>query len=287
MGADPAHRPDTPVPASSGPSRELVLRVVSGLFMAAVAGALLIAGPVPFAVLVGTVAVLTSFEWSRIVRGEGIDAGLAAQAASVVMAAALAASGFAALGLAAVLGGAILTGLLCFGRRPLMSAEGVLYAGLPVVALIWLRQDEPHGLMAVLLIFIAVVATDVAAFVFGRLLGGPKLAPAVSPNKTWSGFLGGIAMAGLAAAAFGVLIGAEPWKLGMAGSVLGLLAQVGDLAESALKRSFGVKDSGAVIPGHGGIMDRVDGLVFAASAAAVFAFAIDPQSPARALLFGG
>jgi phosphatidate cytidylyltransferase len=127
----------------------------------------------------------------------------------------------------------------------------------------------------------------VAAFVFGRLIGGPKLAPAISPNKTWSGFLGGVTTAGLAAAGFATVLGADPVKLGLAGFVLGVLAQIGDLTESALKRSFGVKDSGTLIPGHGGIMDRIDGLVFAAAAAGFVAFAIDPQAPARALLFGG
>lgn len=287
MGSDPADQSVAAVVAPRGALREVGVRIASGVVLALVAGALLYAGPAPFAVLVGTAAVLTSVEWSRIVRGEGIDAGLVVQAGSVMMAAALTAAGFAALGLAAIAAGAILTGLLCFGRHPLLSAEGVLYAGLPVVALIWLRDDPGYGLQAVLFILIAVVVTDIAAFVFGRLIGGPKLAPAISPNKTWSGFLGGIAMAGVAAAGFAVWLGADPVKLGLAGTVLGILAQIGDLTESALKRSFGVKDSGTIIPGHGGIMDRIDGLVFAAAAAGFFAFALNPQAPARALLFGG
>jgi phosphatidate cytidylyltransferase len=287
MENDPAVQTDTAAATPVGITREVLIRVVSGAVLALVAGGLLYAGPAPFAVLAATASVLTSFEWSRIVRGEGIDAGLTVQAGSGVMAAALTGAGFAALGLAVIAAGAILTGLLCFGRRPLLSAEGVLYAGLPVVALIWLRDDPVYGLQAVLLILIAVIATDIAAFVFGRLIGGPKLAPAISPNKTWSGFLGGIATAGMAAAAFGTWLGAEPMKLAMTGVVLGILAQLGDLTESALKRSFGVKDSGALIPGHGGVMDRVDGLVFAAVAAGVFAFTVNPQAPARALLFGG
>lgn len=287
MEPDRADQPGPAAGAARGMSHDVVVRILSGLVMAVVAGGLLYAGPVPFAVLTGVAAVLVSFEWSRIVRGEGFDAGLAVQAAAAVAAAGLTAAGFAALGLAAVLAGAILTGLLCFGRRPLLSAEGVLYAGLPVVALIWLRDDPAYGLQAVLFILIAVVATDVAAYVFGRTIGGPKLAPAISPNKTWSGFLGGITVAGMAAAGFGVWLGADPVTLGLAGTMLGILAQIGDLTESALKRSFGVKDAGALIPGHGGLMDRIDGLVFAAAAAACVALAIDPQAPARALLFGG
>lgn len=287
MGNDPADQSGAAVVAARGAFREVGVRIASGVVLALVAGALLYAGPGPFAVLVGTAAVLTSIEWSRMVRGEGIDAGLVVQAGSVLIAAALTAAGFAALGLAAIAVGAILTGLLCFGRHPLLSTEGVLYAGLPVVALIWLRDDPVYGLQAVLFILIAVVVTDIAAFVFGRLIGGPKLAPAISPNKTWSGFLGGITTAGLAAAGFAAWLGADPVKLGLAGIVLGILAQIGDLTESALKRSFRVKDSGTIIPGHGGIMDRIDGLVFAAAAAGFFAFAMNPQAPARALLFGG
>jgi phosphatidate cytidylyltransferase len=255
--------------------------------MAAIAGGGLYFGGLPFAALGAVVGVLTSIEWSRIVRDAAIDPGLVVQIFAIIIAAVLAWSGFAALAIAAVIAGSILTGLLCYQRRPLLSAEGVLYAGLPVVALIWLREDQPNGFAAVLLILVAVVATDIAAFAFGRVIGGPKLAPAISPNKTWSGFVGGISTAGLAAAGFAQAIGADPIMIGIAGVFLGILAQIGDLTESALKRSFGVKDSGDIIPGHGGIMDRIDGLVFASVAAGVVALALDPQAPASALLFGG
>jgi phosphatidate cytidylyltransferase len=265
--------------------RELVTRFFSGLVLAAVAAGLLYAGPLPFAVLVGGVGLAASYEWSRIVRGGDIDAPLIIHMSTVGLTTVLSALGFAALALAVVAAGAILVGLLTVGRRPLLSAEGVLYAGLPTVALLWLREDVPHGLPAVLFIFIAVVATDVAAYACGRLIGGPKLAPAISPNKTWAGFLGGITAAGVAAYAFAHTIGSPPPKLAAFGLVLGILAQIGDLTESALKRSFGVKDSGAIIPGHGGVLDRVDGLIFAAVAAGIFALAVDPQAPASALLF--
>ncbi len=97
----------------------------------------------------------------------------------------------------------------------------MLYAGLPVVALIWLRDDQPNGLLAVLFILLAVVATDVAAFAFGRTLGGPKLAPAISPNKTWSGFVGGVSTAGLAGAGFASAIGGDVGMLGLPGSSWG------------------------------------------------------------------
>lgn len=268
------------------PSRELVTRAASALVLAAVTLAVLYAGPQPFAVLAAAAALAASFEWSRIVRGAQTDAVLVVHLAAAGLAAVLAALGFAALGLAVVAVGAILAGLLSVGRHPLLSAMGVVYAALPAVALIWLREDEAHGLEAVLLILLAVAATDVAAFACGRLIGGAKLAPAVSPNKTWSGFLGGIAAAALVAAVFGALLGASVARLAGLGLLLGVLAQMGDLAESALKRRFGFKDSGSLIPGHGGIMDRIDGLVFAAVAAGLLALALDPHAPAGALVFG-
>lgn len=286
MGGEPAEPSQATAPVMIGSSREIRLRTASGLVMAAIAGVALYVGGLPFALLGAVVGVLTSFEWSRIVRDGAIDSAVVVQVLSVVVAAGLAWLGLAALAIAVIIAGSILTGLLCFERRPLLSAEGVLYAGLPVVALIWLREDQPNGFAAVLLILIAVVATDVAAFVFGRLIGGPRLAPAISPNKTWSGFLGGISAAGLAAAGFAHTIGADPVMVGVAGVFLGIVAQIGDLTESALKRSFGVKDSGHIIPGHGGIMDRIDGLVFASVAAGFVALALDPQAPSSALLFG-
>jgi phosphatidate cytidylyltransferase len=134
---------------------------------------------------------------------------------------------------------------------------------------------------------IAVAVTDVAAFVAGRTIGGPKLWPEVSPNKTWAGLLGGIAAAAVAGFLFPFLTGtgAAFW-LASLGLAIGLMAQWGDLAESALKRHFGLKDSGDLIPGHGGFMDRMDGIVTASIAAALIGFSIDAFAPARALLYG-
>lgn len=287
MNDQPAEPAGAAVPAMTGAPREIAIRIGSGVALAMVAGGFVYAGGLAFAMGVAAVAAVTSFEWSRLVRGETYDLGLALQILGVVIAAVLAWVGLAGLGVAVVVAGTILTGLVCFQNRPLLSAEGVLYAGLPAIALIWLREDQPNGLMAVFFVLAAVAATDVAAFVFGRLIGGPKLAPAISPNKTWSGFLGGVATAGAVAVAFSTGIGGNAVMLGTAGIILGLLSQIGDLTESALKRSFGVKDTGAIIPGHGGMMDRIDGLVFASVAAGFFAFALNPQAPATALLFGG
>src|SRR5262249_43540630 len=138
---------------------------------------------------------------------------------------------------------------------------------------------------AVVYLIVVVATADTAAFVCGRLLRGPLLWPRVSPNKTWSGFIGALIGSGVVGALFWLIVpGGSFVRLALAGVLLALVAQAGDLAESALKRRFGAKDAGSILPGHGGVMDRVDGLVAAASAAGVAAALIDVHAPARALL---
>src|SRR5262249_20948271 len=124
-------------------------------------------------------------------------------------------------------------------------------------------------------------------FLAGRLVGGTKLWPAVSPNKTWAGLLGALGASAIVGALFWLSVPyASPVRLAAVGVVLAAVAQAGDLAESALKRRFGAKDTGAIIPGHGGLMDRVDGLVAAAIAAGICGFLVNWYFPARALLLG-
>jgi phosphatidate cytidylyltransferase len=166
-----------------------------------------------------------------------------------------------------------------------LSAAGVLYVGLPALALVWLRAAEPYGLQAVLFILTIVWTTDTLAYFGGRAIGGAKLMPSVSPNKTWAGLASGVAGSACTGAIFAAILGA-PWPaLAGTAAMLALVAQAGDLAESALKRRFGVKDASGLIPGHGGMLDRVDGIVFAAVAAAIVGLLVNAQVPARALLF--
>lgn len=151
---------------------------------------------------------------------------------------------------------AMLVGLGGGGGR---LAGGVLYAGLPAICLLFLRE-QPQGIGLTLWTLAAVWATDIGAFFAGRGIGGPRLAPAISPNKTWAGLAGGI----VAAAIFGALLAYMlelPVMLALLGGPMAVLAQLGDLYESWLKRRAGVKDSGSLLPGHGGVLDRLDGLV--------------------------
>lgn len=263
----------------------LLKRVVSGTIFAAIALALAWAGQLPFAALVLAAGLAMSWEWARVVRGAELDIALAVHAVAVIVAVALTAAGYAALGLAALVIGAIIVFSLEFGQHPISSATGVLYVGLPAVALLWLRGSEPMGFQAVLLILLIVAACDTAAFAAGRLIGGPKLAPRISPNKTWAGLAGGIVASAVTAAIFAIQAGAPPLALATTGLILGLLSQAGDLAESAWKRSYGVKDTSNLIPGHGGFMDRLDGVVVVAVAAALLGLFVNAHTPAEALFF--
>jgi phosphatidate cytidylyltransferase len=274
-------------PLHSRLGSDFVPRLASGLAMGVVAALCTLLGAVPFALLVVAVTLLLSWEWVRLVHGRDGDLLLAVHACAAGGAAVLAALGYVGLGLLALPIGAILAMLLSLGRNSIFSALGVLYAGVPAVALIWLRADATLGLLAVVFVILIVIASDTAGFLAGRLLGGPKLWPRVSPNKTWAGFIGALAASSLVGALFWFAVpGGSAVRLAAAGALLSLVAQGGDLAESALKRRFGTKDTSSLIPGHGGVMDRVDGLVAAAFAVGLAAFVINIHSPAHALLLG-
>jgi len=143
------------------------------------------------------------------------------------------------------------------------TAAGVLYLAPPGLALVWLR-DLPDGLSVVIWLLLVVWSVDIFAYVAGRTIGGPKLWPAVSPKKTWAGLIGGVVAAAIAGGALAYAEeGRDPLRLAILAAVLAVVAQGGDLLESAVKRRFGVKDASGIIPGHGGLLDRVDGLLTA------------------------
>jgi phosphatidate cytidylyltransferase len=279
---------DTP-PARAG--NLLLKRIMTGVVLIVVALAAVRFGGSGFTALIAVATLIMFAEWAVMHRlGRLVmRAGLAILAGVIMLMAlgrlneALLLTGFGAMILgvfAATLGGkpaaaATLRGQIdAIGGR--LAAAGILYCGLPAIALIWLR-GLPLGLEAVIFLLLCVWAADIVAFFTGRALGGPKLAPAISPNKTWSGAIGGvvgaIVIAGGAAAVWLTGLGGKGFAyfFALAGA-LAVLSVLGDLLESGLKRRAGVKDSGNLLPGHGGVMDRLDGLVpVAIAGAAVFA----------------
>lgn len=286
----PLNREDPDLPPSSD---NLTIRIISGVALGAAALALTYAGPVPFAFLVSAFVAVMAWEWGRLVCSGGFDVAWAVQVASTVIATVLAASDDLILAVLAIVAGTLTVFLLrrwhLNAARSWWGATGVYYVGLPAIALVWIRSDAEFGWYAVLFIFITVWTTDTAAYIFGKMIGGPLLAPDISPKKTWAGFTGGLVFATLLGA--GVLIGlagAQAWLPVIAlSAAVSLVAQAGDLGESSLKRLFGRKDSSGVIPGHGGVLDRVDGLVFAALTCAAVAIIRAPEAPGYALVVWG
>jgi len=244
----------------------LTKRVLASIVMIAVASLCLALGGLAFWLLAVIVGLFMMAEWSDLLKVDRSRKRLAQFALSVplaIMAPGLAAGpGFFALGLIA----ATFFFLTIVSRRPEFGV-GALYVGLPVFSLLAIRlQDD--GLALSLWAMALVWACDSGAFFVGRQFGGPKLAPSISPAKTWSGLIGGVTAATLLALVMRWTHGL-PLHLVIATPFLAVLAQGGDLFESALKRRAGVKDSGNVLPGHGGVMDRLDGIVPVAPIAAL------------------
>lgn len=268
------------------PRRNLRRRIVAGAVMAAVTVLVMLAGPVPFALLTLAVAIVMCWEWGRVVRGADVDGSYVVHVVAVALAVPLAVNGHTpAAWLVLVAGSAA---VLVRGRgAPILSAVGVLYVGGAAVALVGLRSDPTLGLAAVLYMMLVVWTTDTMAFVVGRAIGGAKLWPSISPNKTWAGCLGGATSATVVGGLVALAVpGASTVWLALLALALSVVAQAGDLAESALKRRFGVKDASDVIPGHGGVMDRMDGIVAVALVSVPLTLAIG-GTPAVALLGGG
>lgn len=158
-------------------------------------------------------------------------------------------------------------------KRPLWLVAGVFYIALPCLAVVWLRADPASGLSTVFWLLAVIWGTDIGAYFAGRGIGGPKIAPRISPKKTWAGLAGGmIAATGVGVVTASVLELPDMVLLVAFSAVLAVVAQVGDFFESAVKRHFNVKDSGTIIPGHGGLLDRLDGLMTTAPVVAVVAY---------------
>ena len=255
-----------PTRSSGAPTRwnDLGRRAVSASILAPVVLLCIWYGAVPFVLLIAVGAVGLSAEWVGLCRIPAVRMPGLLVPALILVSGAVTAFGHAGAGLVVLLASAALVWSV---SRRLLLASGILYVGLAIVALLWLRGwPGADGRTAVFFVVLIVWASDIGAYVAGRLIGGPKLAPALSPAKTWSGAVGGLVTAMVIgeAVAMHVTLGTALFA-----ALLAIVCQAGDLLESALKRHVGVKDSGRLIPGHGGLLDRLDGLLAAAPVAAL------------------
>jgi len=255
--------------APSG-SNVLLTRILSAAILAPVAIVVAYVGGWPFALFWTAAALAILWEWMGLVAAANRVA-LAAGVVAIVVSAPCAMLGRPLAALSVIAIGAIAAALSALPQQRGWAAGGVIYAGLMLMAPLLLRGDGMIGAEALFLLFAIVWTTDVLGYFAGRAIGGPKLAPSVSPAKTWSG-----AAAGVVGAAIVVALGARfvpqarLTTLIAVAVALSIMSQLGDLLESAFKRRFGTKDTSQLIPGHGGVMDRLDGFWAAAVCAALF-----------------
>ncbi|PVB62655.1 phosphatidate cytidylyltransferase [Labrenzia sp. 011] len=252
---------------------DLGLRFASAVILGPLVLLIIWLGGLPYAALMLVAMMLFLWEWFSITATRhGSFAALVGQGALVALTL-FDLAGFAEIGLAMLLLGACAAYASArFTRAGRWNAEGILYSGCSLFALLAIR-DGTGGMVFTFFLVFVVWATDIFAYFTGRALGGPKLWSRVSPKKTWSGAIGGLILAAVFGVGVVVVAGTGTQDLpvwALLAAALSVVSQAGDLLESAVKRRFDVKDSSRLIPGHGGIMDRIDGLV----AAAIFAVVI-------------
>lgn len=263
-----------------------VTRPVFGIALAAAAVAVVVAGSYAFAAFVAVGAIAGAREWHRMVGSPGFAREVFVSALTIVGAVlALLRAPMSSAALLILAGGTLISFGSAYlrGARAGWQASGVLYLCIPALALVALRSYAPHGAFVIMGVLLAVWSTDTGALIAGNLIGGAKLAPVLSPNKTWSGTLGGIAAAAIVEAGYIAVLHGEPLRGALYGACIAAIGHGGDLFESWVKRRFQFKDSGGLIPGHGGVLDRIDSTLAAASAAAiaVFVLGLDPTFGAR------
>jgi phosphatidate cytidylyltransferase len=263
---------------------ELALRVCSALVLVPLAIATAYVGGALFALFWGAAAIVTFWEWTSLVAASHRLVAMTIGAASLALA--LVADHHIPAAFVALALGTGAVAALASSQRRIWLAAGVPYSAAIAMAPVVLRRDPGYGFLAIIFLFAIVWGTDTAAYFIGRAIGGPKLMPQVSPQKTWSGALAGTAaaiLAGVIVAGAGGLAGL--FAIAVLAASLSMLAQAGDLFESFLKRKFGAKDTGRLIPGHGGLMDRLDGFAAAGLIAALIGIARGGlETPGRGLL---
>jgi phosphatidate cytidylyltransferase len=264
-GADPLPRLGD---AKSGApaTHNLVLRVISALVLAPLALAAAYAGGWPFALFWTLAAVAVLWEWITLVAGPGGHRLMFSSCASAIAVAALVDwRGRPIVAILLIGLGALAATIFAPRGRRLWIVGGIFYAGAMVLAPMLLREGGADGFLAIVALFAVVWTTDVLGYCAGRAIGGPKLCPAISPNKTWSGAAAGALGAMLVCAVGARAVGTyNPVAIALVALLLSAVAQLGDLLESWIKRQFGAKDASHLIPGHGGVMDRLDGFWAAA-----------------------
>jgi phosphatidate cytidylyltransferase len=285
VGLQPANENPSGLSTLAGRSN-LALRIASSLVLAPIAIAAAYFGGIAFLAFWAVAALAVLWEWDTLVCAHDRNAVLATGAVALAASALLLAMDRAGVAVALIALGSLGVAALASKVRALWCAAGVVYAATLMIAPVLLRRDANLEFAAILFLFVIVWLTDVTAYFVGRAVGGPKLMPHVSPNKTWSGAIGGT-LAGIAGGAavahqFGV---EHVFAATVVAFVLSVISQAGDLAESAIKRQFKAKDASQLIPGHGGLMDRLDGFVAAAGAGALIGIAHGGfDAPARGLM---
>ena len=239
-------------------------RLASAVVLIPLTALTLYVGGFVFAAVVGIVFALAYREWETMVALRPPDAIGFVQIALVVLAG-LAYPQWGAAGTAVVIAIACVIAVVLGGEGRLWRIGGLVFFGIVMVSILAMRGTGPDGIAAGVVLGATIWVTDSAAFFTGRQIGGEKLAPDISPSKTWSGALGGLALGTAAGFSVFIAVGGAPWYIGLVLClVTSILGQLGDLGESAIKRRFRIKDSGDIIPGHGGFMDRMDSLTFGA-----------------------
>lgn len=262
--------PDAASAGTKPAPSNLVMRVLAALVLAPLTIAIAYAGGWLWALLVTLVSIGLFAEWLMVV---GAGSAALTGAGTIVIAMMGAAVAFGALKTSVVtglIGGAIVT-LIARGKF-VWAATGFAYASAALLASILVRKDLVNGFSALMFVLLVVWATDIGGYFAGRSIGGPKLWPRVSPKKTWAGALGGFVASLAVAAGFAACGFGKMTPLLVVSAILSIVSALGDLFESAVKRRFGVKDSSHLIPGHGGLLDRLDGFVAAILMAWIIGF---------------
>ena len=263
-----------PAAAVEQGSNNLLMRVIAALVLAPLALAIAYAGGWLWTVLATLASIGLYVEWLTIVRASHETRVVAAGIVALAISGLCLAMGRIDAALLALVVGLAGVALLSSERRR-WTAAGFLYAAAAEIASVLVRLDQTKGFAALILILLVVWVTDIGGYFAGRGIGGPKLWPRVSPKKTWAGAVGGFAASLVVAAGFAALGLGKTGPILLLGAALSVASQLGDLFESAVKRRFGVKDSSHIIPGHGGLLDRLDGFVAAIVVAAIFGFLRD------------